>query len=307
MEFIYHKILYLELPMSNVYYGRMARAKIRPSEIRIGFIGAGRLGTAFAFHCARLGYGIAGVYDINPECVRRLGRLLGRDFKGKGIKDLARDSDVLFLTVPDKAIRPVFKMVREYLAPATVVVHCAGAFGIEVFDQEEALALHPIQTFLNPKQAIAALPKGYFALEGTEKGLGFGKRLVRQLKGRAIVIKGKDRPLYHSMCVFASNFINGLFAGAEEIGKKLGLSPSQTVKLLFPLAMATMENIRENGAVLSLTGPVKRGDKITVRRHIQALKERLPGLVPIYWELTRYLTKKSKERQGNEQKAPPVP
>lgn len=299
--------------MSNVYYERMRivekmdeEAKIRQKEIRIGFIGAGRVGTAFAVHCAHLGFEIAGVYDINQARVDKLARLfqiagVSRS-KKKGIEEIAASSNALFLTVPDKNIKPVFQRVKKNIAPATIVIHCAGAFGIEVFGKKEGqlelLALHPIQTFLNFKQAIAVLPKSYFALEGTKKGLQFGKRLVRQLKGKAILIKGKDRPLYHSMCIFASNFINGLFEATERIGKELGFSQRQTLDLLFPLAIATLHNIREKGAVVSLTGPVKRKDRITVRHHLQALKDRIPELVPIYWQLTQYLTKVNKEK-GN--------
>ena len=282
--------------MSNLYYEKMNIAKNRMRTLRIGFIGAGKVGTALAFHCVRLGYEIAGIYDINPERTQKLANLLKIDRLSilKSIEEVTKDSNVLFLIVPDKNIKPVFMRVKNEIAPGTILVHCAGVFGIEVFSVKgrqkfESLAMHPLQTFLSPKQAIAVLPKSYFALDGTKKGLQFGKRFIRQLKGKAILVTDKDRPLYHAMCVFASNFINGLMEAAEEIGKKLGFSRRQTIAMLMPLIKSTLNNIRDRGAVASLTGPVKRGDRKTVARHIQALKANIPEIVPVYRALTRRL------------------
>ncbi|MGQ9708598.1 MAG: DUF2520 domain-containing protein, partial [bacterium] len=150
----------------------------------------------------------------------------------------------------------------------------------------EMLALHPIQSLSSPERAIAVLPGSYFALDGTKAGLDFGRKLVQQLRGRVILVQGKDRPLYHLMCVFGSNFINALLEAAEEIGQKLGFSRRKTLAMLLPLVKTTVDNIIDRGAVASLTGPVIRGDRKTVKRHIQALRTNIPELVPLYRILT---------------------
>jgi predicted short-subunit dehydrogenase-like oxidoreductase (DUF2520 family) len=266
--------------------------KSKAGEIGVGFIGFGRVGSVLAVNCSRLGYRICGFYDTNRARRRHPEQVAG--VKGVRIDRLVKESSILFLTVPDQAIKPVYRKIRRRLRPQTIVVHCAGSFGVEVFDAAreyglETLALHPIQTLVGPKQGLAVLPGSYFALDGTKAGLKFGRKLVRQLRGRVILVPGKDRPLYHAMCVFASNFINGLLEAAEEIGKKLGFSRRQTIAMLLPLIKSTLNNIRERGALASLTGPVKRGDRKTVARHIQALKENIPELVPVYRTLTRRL------------------
>ena len=266
---------------------------------RVGFIGAGRVGCALAWHCRRLGYPIAGVTDLAPKQARVVYGLMKEKYERLSPHDVATESDVLFLTVPDSQIGPVFESVREALgaAPANdergtknekrIVAHCSGALGPEVFARAReqglgTLALHPVQSFFSHSQAIRGLPGSFFAADGSAFGLRFGWHLVRQLNGGWVRVRGADRPMYHAMCVFASNFLNALFNGAEEIGRELGISRRRAGLMLVPLARTVLENIAEQGAGPSLTGPVERGDALTVATHLRTLEKRAPRLVPMY-------------------------
>lgn len=274
----------------------------RKSRLRVGFIGAGRVGTAMAWHCHRLGYRIAGVTDKLPNQAWVIYGLLKIPYQRLRSSEVASKSDVLFITVPDRHIEPVFVAIRRWLNPGTVVVHCSGVLGVEVFkgacDQGlETLALHPIQSFSSHAQAIASLPGSFFALEGSSPGLRFGRRLARQLRGGCAVISGPDRPLYHAMCVFASNFQNALLDAAETQAAKLGITRHRVSKMLAPLMKTVLENAVAYGAVPSLTGPVQRGDAITVKQHLEALERRAPDLVPMYRVLSLRLLDMAK-RQG---------
>jgi len=84
------------------------------------------------------------------------------------------------------------------------------------------------------------------------------------------------------MCVFASNFISPLFDAAEEIAGELGISRRRAGRMLEPLARTVLDNIVEQGAGPSLTGPVERGDALTVAAHLRALEKRVPKLAPVY-------------------------
>ncbi len=84
------------------------------------------------------------------------------------------------------------------------------------------------------------------------------------------------------MCVFASNFVSALFDGAEEIAGELGISRRRAGLMLAPLARTVLDNIAEQGAGLSLTGPVERGDALTVAAHLRALEKRAPKFAPMY-------------------------
>jgi predicted short-subunit dehydrogenase-like oxidoreductase (DUF2520 family) len=240
-----------------------------------------------AWHCHRLGYPIAGVADLRPKQAWVVYGLTKERYERLSSRDVAAASDVLFLTVPDAHIGPVFELVRKWLIPGTIVAHCSGAFGPDVFARAKeqglgTLALHPVQSFSSHSQAIRSLPGSFFAADGSASGLRFGRHLVRQLHGGWVVVRGPDRSLYHAMCVFASNFISALFDGAEEIAGELGISRRRAGLMLAPLTRTVLDNIGEQGAGPSLTGPVERGDALTVAAHLRALEKRAPKLAPMY-------------------------
>jgi predicted short-subunit dehydrogenase-like oxidoreductase (DUF2520 family) len=269
---------------------RSKRPARKPKQ-RVGFIGAGRAGSAFAWHCHRLGFPIAGICDQDPKRAWVAYGLLKLPYERLKTSELVSRCDVLFLTVPDRHIEPEFLAVRRWLRPRALVVHCSGVLGTEVFkgaDEHrlETLGCHPIQSFSSHAQAITSLPGTFFALEGTPAGMRFGRRLARLLKGGHVEVRGPDRPLYHAMCVFASNFQNGLLDAAETLAARLGISRRQAAKMLAPLMKTVADNLVKYGAVASLTGPVQRGDDGTIAQHLEALRSREPGLVPLYRDLS---------------------
>ncbi len=282
--------------------GRLVPRAPVPGLPAVGFIGAGRLGTALAWHCRRLGYPVAGVADRRPRQAWVAYGLLKMPYERLRTTEVAARSRVLFLTVPDAAIGPEYAALRRWVLPGAVVVHCAGAWGTEVLHGaedagHEPLALHPAQSFASHAQAIARLPGSTFAVDGSAAGLRFARALVRRLEGRLIEVSGVDRPLYHALCVFMSNFLNALGDAAEELAECIGLGRRNGLRLLASLPQAVLEGMIESGALASLTGPVQRGDRQTVARHIAALEERAPELVPLYRVLSLRLVKMA-ERQG---------
>ena len=55
-------------------------------------------------------------------------------------------------------------------------------------------------------------------------------------------------------------------------------------ELLAPLVLRSAANWAERGGE-ALTGPIARGDRATVERHLEALRERAPELLPLYESL----------------------
>ena len=52
-------------------------------------------------------------------------------------------------------------------------------------------------------------------------------------------------------------------------------------ELLAPLVLRTAANWAERGTE-ALTGPIARGDEATVERHLAALRDAAPELLPLY-------------------------
>jgi predicted short-subunit dehydrogenase-like oxidoreductase (DUF2520 family) len=73
---------------------------------------------------------------------------------------------------------------------------------------------------------------------------------------------------------------------AERVGRGAGLTASQTRKVMKPILQQTIKNYLECGAAAAFSGPIKRGDLNTVRRHLKELKH-----VPAAREVYRALVK----------------
>jgi predicted short-subunit dehydrogenase-like oxidoreductase (DUF2520 family) len=172
------------------------------------------------------------------------------------------------------------------------VVHFSGALSSRVFRNAgrfgiTALSMHPVMTFAGtaPVNSFAGV---YFALEGGPKALALGRRLVKELGGKSFVIAADDKPLFHAACVFVSNLADATIDAGVEICQRFGLKPGIALKVLAPLISRTMKNIATQGTAQALTGPVERGDVLTVRRHLSALRQRSPEFLSLYAELSRH-------------------
>ncbi len=251
-----------------------------------GIIGAGRLGSALAWHLRSSGFRVL-IADRVPARARAACRFVGRSCRRLAPAEVAGAGGVLFLTVPDRVIPALFISVRSHLKPGTLVVHCAGSSGIELFgtdvpDGVETLALHPVQSFADRGQAARSLRGCWFGIDGSTAGMRFGRSFVRRLGGRCIRVTAEQRPLYHAMCVFVSNFECALLDAGQALAQRLGLGRATTGPMLAALARTVLDNSVREGVDRSLTGPVERGDAATVRRHLAALADAAPELGPLY-------------------------
>jgi len=165
-------------------------------------------------------------------------------------------------------------------------MHLSGAFGLEVLEAAgsagaETLALHPLQTFPTVESAIARMAGTPIAVTSSdEETASKGERLARDAEGEPFRLAEEVRPLYHAAAVFASNYLVSVTAQAESLFKAAGLP--DPLEVFMPLARASLENVATLGPEAALTGPVVRADAVTVRRNLEALRERSPDAVAPY-------------------------
>ena len=71
-----------------------------------------------------------------------------------------------------------------------------------------------------------------------------------------------------------------------EMFAKSGMTKSEIKKATEPLLKSTLKNIAESEKMSeALTGPIKRGDKTTIAKHITALEKNMPSKLTLYKEL----------------------
>jgi len=95
-------------------------------------------------------------------------------------------------------------------------------------------------------------------------------------------IDDSARAAYHAAASIASNFVVTLEWMAERVAAAAGIEPSDARRMLAPLVRQTVENWADLGPQAALTGPVARGDEVTVARQRKAISEAAPDLLPLF-------------------------
>jgi predicted short-subunit dehydrogenase-like oxidoreductase (DUF2520 family) len=258
--------------------------------LKIGFIGAGTVGTALAVRLAGKGYPVVAVSSRSRASAKKLAQAAGGCPVFGSSQAVADNAEMVFITTPDGAIASVVSEVSW--RPGQSVVHCSGADSTAILEPAREAgakvgAFHPLQTFASPRQAIENIPGSTFALEAEEPLLGTLKDMAAALDGHWVELKAGDKVLYHAAAVFACNYLVTLVKLATDLWQTFDVSPPQATKALLPLLRGTLHNIETIGIPNCLTGPIARGDIGTINKHLDALETTAPQLLSTYRELGR--------------------
>jgi predicted short-subunit dehydrogenase-like oxidoreductase (DUF2520 family) len=259
--------------------------------MKLGFIGAGPVGTTFGVRLSEQGYPVVGVADIRPEATQRFAeRLPGCRVFGRN-QELADAADLVFITTADDFIPKVSSELTW--RNGQTVVHCSGAstvLSLESARQQGAHvgSIHPCQTFAGIEQAIANLPGSTFAIEAEEPVKTTLTEMARALKGDIVYLTSEDKVLYHAAAAIACNYFTTIVKLATDLWRNFGKTSADGIKAYMPLLRGTLTNIETAGYPKCLTGPIARGDVATIRRHLAALERCSPDLLPLYKELGRF-------------------
>ncbi len=256
--------------------------------VKLGFIGAGTVGTALAVRLQSKGYPVVAVSSRSRTSAERLAQMVPGCHVVSQNQDVAETSELVFITTPDDVIAQVASAIRWHSGQA--VVHCSGALSTDVFAPVKAQgaetgAFHPLQTFASIKQAIENLPGSTFAIEAQEPLLTILKEMATRLDGSSIELGPGDKVLYHAAAVMACNYMVTLVKLATDLWQTFDVPRDKATKALLPLLRGTLHNIETVGIPQCLTGPIARGDTGTVKKHLSALEKAAPSLVPTYQEL----------------------
>jgi predicted short-subunit dehydrogenase-like oxidoreductase (DUF2520 family) len=258
--------------------------------LKLGFIGAGTVGTALAVRLAAKGYPVVAVSSRSRASAEKLAGAVSGCRAFDNNQKVADNAELVFITTPDDAIAPVAAKVRWH--PGQSVVHCSGADSVAILKPARELgakvgAFHPLQTFASVKQAIDNIPGSTFALEAEEPLLKNLKDMASALDGHWVELKASDKVLYHASAVIACNYLVTLVKMATDLWQTFNVPPQQATQALLPLIRGTIHNIDTVGIPQCLTGPIARGDIGTINKHLDALDKTAPHLLPTYCELGR--------------------
>jgi predicted short-subunit dehydrogenase-like oxidoreductase (DUF2520 family) len=226
----------------------MTRLAIQPVR-RLAIVGQGRVGTALA----------------------RAFREAGLEVEGPLGRGEAPAADVVLLCVPDAEIANAAAGLD-----AAFVGHTSGATPIDGVD----FGMHPLQTVTGPDTSFEGC--GCAIAGATTEAVELARGLARTIGMEPFVIDDAARAAYHASASIASNFVVTLEWMAERVAAAAGIEPESARRMLAPLVRQTVDNWAALGPRAALTGPVARGDEVTVARQRKAIAEAAPDLLPLF-------------------------
>jgi predicted short-subunit dehydrogenase-like oxidoreductase (DUF2520 family) len=267
-------------------------------------IGAGVLGTTLAAKLARAGVPVVGVHGRRSDLSEAASAASGVLASTGDLPAAVSTCDVVILSVRDSRIPEVAErlMQEKRLRPNQVLLHTSGSL-----PSAEALAkarghvlgvgaLHPLISVTDAPGALENLAGAAFGLEGDEAALKLARKLVKLMGGRVLELRAETMALYHAGAVVASNYVVALADVARSLMVSAGIPEQDALPALWPLMSSAVRNLVEIGLPSALTGPVVRGDVVSVERHLEALAARSPEHIDLYRRLGREVLRIARKR-----------
>ena len=223
------------------------------ATVRVGVVGAGRLGSAIAPALRSAGLSVQGPLE-----------------RGQRLED---EVDAVLLCVGDAAIPDAARTIPD----GPLVGHCSGATGLDVLGDRERFSLHPLLS-VTTRGSTRFAGAGCAVAGSSPRALAVALQLARALGMHAVEVADEDRVAYHAAASIAANFLVALEGAAERLAATAGVQR----ELLVPLVTGAVENWSRLGAREALTGPIARGDEEVVRAQRAAIAARTPELLPVF-------------------------
>lgn len=267
--------------------------------MRIGIIGAGKVGIAIASVLKAKGFEVAAIASRRQESLDMAKRYVGDGTTYTlAIRDVVETSNVIGVTVQDREIPGVAREIAGSFQDLTgkVFFHTSGAHTaaeLKPLDGRGANlgSLHPLQTFPDIESGIAAIPSTYIFIEGDEVAVASLEKIASHLGSTVVHIESSHKVLYHLSAVFVCNLLCALLYQGEQIMESIGID----LVPFYPIIKTTLSNIEAKGPLSSLTGPVVRGDSGTMAAHMAAMKD-MPQAASVYKELSIVALEMAKKR-----------
>lgn len=245
--------------------------------MRIGFIGAGRVGFTMGRYLAEHGNDVAGYYSRNVESAKEAAEFTGT-LCYENVGDLVKACDVLFLTVSDTAVSEVYENLKQYDLNGKILCHTSGALSSSVFTDSESAgvygySVHPIYAVSDKLTSYKHFHHAFITIEGNEKYLAELSDIFTRTGNCTAVISKENKVKYHAAAVCASNLVCGIYSMAERLLEECGFDKVMANQALKGLFLDNAETICQMGAAKALTGPVERNDYATILKHFEVLSD----------------------------------
>lgn len=234
--------------------------------MKIVIIGSGNVATHLTIALHNAGYEILQVYSRDITNADILAQMVD----AAAIDDIGKvnvTADFYFISVSDRYIDDV---ARQMPLVKGVVAHTAGSVDMSILNKFDLHGVfYPFQTFTKDKELdFKEVP---VLVEGN---ISHARRVLMEvadaISNRSQKATGEMRKALHISAVYACNFVNHLYALADELlaHKELDFS------LLKPLILETTQKALSMKPHHAQTGPARRFDHQILKAHMDSLPKK---------------------------------
>ena len=240
--------------------------------MKVGFVGAGKVGCSLGKLFNERQHNLLGYYSRTSSSAIEAADFTNSNYF-QDLETLIKDSDTVFITVPDDAIGAVWEQIKHMSIAGKMICHCSGSLSSEIFkDIEETgafgFSVHPLLAVSDRYTSYQELPKALFTIEGNENHLDEIQDLLESCDLKVTRISADVKTRYHGAAVLCSNLVVALVQAAQDELRKCGFSDSDLSDAIAPLLLGNVNKVLSVGTAGALTGPIERNDFGTVEKHL---------------------------------------
>lgn len=246
-------------------------------SLKIGFIGAGKVGFSLGKYFSIKGINVSGYYSKSYNSAKEAS-IFTSSTAYKTLKDIVIKSNILFITTPDDEIKKIWDDIKHFDLKDKLIIHTSGSLSSNVFSDIKnkgafGYSIHPMFPFSDKYNSYKQLNNIYFSIEGDKKYANDLKLFLENLGNNVFFIDSNKKSSYHLASVMVSNLVLALISIGENYLINCGVDEDTALKSLYPLIFENIKNIGDKGILDSITGPVIRGDVGTIKKHMTVLKK----------------------------------
>lgn len=231
---------------------------------KVVIIGAGNLATRVSLELHNKGVEIIQIYSRTVTSALTLARMLGCSYVTKPEK-VTTEADIYLISVSDMVVN---ELVSKIKFNNKLVAHTAGSIPLSELKKCSSNygVFYPLQTF--SKFRDVNFNKIPFCIEANNKeNEDTLCELASMISKNVRVISSEQRKQLHLAAVFASNFVNHMYAVASELVQDKDLP----FDILLPLISETASKVKNMTPRAAQTGPAMRMDKNIMHEHLSML------------------------------------
>ena len=244
---------------------------------KIYVVGYGNLGKHLSEYFIQNSINFGGIFTDQSISIEGL-----EIYSKSAINQTLKSGDVLFVTTKDDEIASVIRQVEN---PDVVKIYCSGSVSLESLSTiSNCGAWYPLYSF-SGNASIDWNKVPVFIEYSNEYVFELLSNICGELNKEFHVLNSQNRKQLHLAAVFANNFVNACFIGANEVIKE---NESLKFDFLLPIIQQTLEKVAIENPKDCQTGPAKRHDENTLLEHSIMLKQ-LPSEQALYKAISKFI------------------